>query len=412
MKKKRVAVIGAGISGLSALHELAKISDIDAHLYESSQRVGGRIYTSNAGGERIELGASYFHGYYYSLRELIKEFGLGERLKSYEAKKTGFLLNDGIVTLDNKGIILSLLSGKLYPKDVVSLFKLKRKAKAQAVEGYTALEYYWYFNDLEFMDILEWFPLTKKGYSKSFRGFFYSLGKRIREYFVRPFVVSTLCAEPEEINEAVGKAVFIPTVTDIYTLEEGMDSLPKKIYEAYRDRISLETPVEKIEFLDGKYGIATPMGEEEFDFVISAVPLPKLAEIFKDVKDQCKIKYGSSMEAVVRGNLKNKYKKVDSLFIGEGNSGITHISKKGKNLYKVSAYTKNPQFEDFFTDYEIVESVEWKHALPVVSTLEQIPRMVDERFDRFYKVGDFSLPCMEMSSITGRKAALDIAKRF
>ena len=61
--KKRVIVIGAGISGLAAAEQL--VGEFGLHevtVLESRDRVGGRIQTSRALGSPVDLGASWIHG--------------------------------------------------------------------------------------------------------------------------------------------------------------------------------------------------------------------------------------------------------------------------------------------------------------------------------------------------------------
>ncbi|MFM8729333.1 MAG: protoporphyrinogen/coproporphyrinogen oxidase, partial [Planctomycetaceae bacterium] len=61
----RVAVIGGGITGLSAAHTLVKASEsgrsgIQVTLFESSRRLGGIIRTEEADGYLMELGPDSF----------------------------------------------------------------------------------------------------------------------------------------------------------------------------------------------------------------------------------------------------------------------------------------------------------------------------------------------------------------
>lgn len=57
----RIAVIGAGMSGLAAAQMLAA-DGRDVVVFEARDRIGGRIWTSNALGVPMDLGASWIHG--------------------------------------------------------------------------------------------------------------------------------------------------------------------------------------------------------------------------------------------------------------------------------------------------------------------------------------------------------------
>ncbi len=57
----RIAVIGAGISGLSAAQVLANAGR-DVVVYEARDRIGGRVWTDTRLGVPLDLGASWIHG--------------------------------------------------------------------------------------------------------------------------------------------------------------------------------------------------------------------------------------------------------------------------------------------------------------------------------------------------------------
>lgn len=58
---KSLAIIGAGISGLTAMRRLAA-AGIDVTLFEARNRIGGRIWTDTTLGQPLDLGASWLHG--------------------------------------------------------------------------------------------------------------------------------------------------------------------------------------------------------------------------------------------------------------------------------------------------------------------------------------------------------------
>ena len=57
--KKRVAIIGAGMAGLTCAHELAK-SGFDVHVFEKSKGVGGRMSHRYYEEWEADHGAQYF----------------------------------------------------------------------------------------------------------------------------------------------------------------------------------------------------------------------------------------------------------------------------------------------------------------------------------------------------------------
>ncbi|KAJ7553332.1 hypothetical protein O6H91_06G093700 [Diphasiastrum complanatum] len=76
--KPRVVIVGAGMAGLSAARRLRSIKNADYELIvlEGSHRIGGRICTSEFGGERVELGTTWIHDIEGSpLYEIAKQSG-------------------------------------------------------------------------------------------------------------------------------------------------------------------------------------------------------------------------------------------------------------------------------------------------------------------------------------------------
>lgn len=72
----RVAIIGGGIAGLTALHHLRE-AGVDARLYEAGARLGGRVFTQqSATGPAFELGAQLVNSDHDDMRALTAQFGI------------------------------------------------------------------------------------------------------------------------------------------------------------------------------------------------------------------------------------------------------------------------------------------------------------------------------------------------
>ena len=57
----RVAIIGAGMSGLTAAKDLSD-RGLDVTVFEARDRIGGRLWTDHSLGVPLDLGASWIHG--------------------------------------------------------------------------------------------------------------------------------------------------------------------------------------------------------------------------------------------------------------------------------------------------------------------------------------------------------------
>ncbi len=78
--KRRIAVIGGGISGLSAAWYLQKHEPFDVHLFEGSHRLGGVIATDHLEGRIIERGADNFATLIPDALNMTREMGFEDAM--------------------------------------------------------------------------------------------------------------------------------------------------------------------------------------------------------------------------------------------------------------------------------------------------------------------------------------------
>lgn len=83
MPNKKIAVIGAGLAGLSAAYRLQKQGH-EVQVFEARGRVGGRVFTIKVNGQLTELGGQNIldGGKAVHIHALIKEFGLETESKT------------------------------------------------------------------------------------------------------------------------------------------------------------------------------------------------------------------------------------------------------------------------------------------------------------------------------------------
>lgn len=81
---RRVAIVGAGITGLAAAFDLAESCEVS--LFESAERVGGKIATSTIAGRPVDEGPDAFLARVPWATALCRELGLGDRLISPTGK--------------------------------------------------------------------------------------------------------------------------------------------------------------------------------------------------------------------------------------------------------------------------------------------------------------------------------------
>ena len=125
MKKKRMLILGAGISGLSAAYALAKKSDeYDCVLLEQKESAGGFMETEEIGGFILEKGPRVFKSSRNKeLLQLVEEVGFSsEVIGSSKDSERRYLWLDGALQKmpDN---LFSLLTSSLARPLLISLLK-------------------------------------------------------------------------------------------------------------------------------------------------------------------------------------------------------------------------------------------------------------------------------------------------
>ena len=101
--KKRIAIVGGGISGLTAAYILHRdyAETCDFTLFEANSRLGGIIETVRAGGFTIECGPDSWVTEKPWAEQLVRELGLGDELlpSSDHARRTYIARGESLVPL-------------------------------------------------------------------------------------------------------------------------------------------------------------------------------------------------------------------------------------------------------------------------------------------------------------------------
>jgi protoporphyrinogen oxidase len=93
MEDRNVIIIGAGIGGLSAGYWLSQ-RGYQVEILEALDRPGGRMATMERNGDKVDVGAQFFHSNYVHSFDLIDAFGLRPTLKDIQGKVL-FRFGDG-----------------------------------------------------------------------------------------------------------------------------------------------------------------------------------------------------------------------------------------------------------------------------------------------------------------------------
>jgi oxygen-dependent protoporphyrinogen oxidase len=130
---KRIAIVGGGISGLSAAYALEKKRrdgvEVEYVLYESSPRLGGVLVTERVDGCLIEAGPDSFLTEKPWASDLCHELGLGDQLiGSNDADRKTYILVRGRLIEMPDGLMF-MVPTKILPTVLSPLFSLKTKLR-------------------------------------------------------------------------------------------------------------------------------------------------------------------------------------------------------------------------------------------------------------------------------------------
>jgi protoporphyrinogen/coproporphyrinogen III oxidase len=108
MENRKVIVVGAGIGGLSACYWLRQ-RGYEVEVLEATERPGGRMVTLERQGDRVDVGAQFYHSSFRHGMEMIDCAGLANSRRNIKGK-VQYSLSDGSTYLyDHRVPYLKLL---------------------------------------------------------------------------------------------------------------------------------------------------------------------------------------------------------------------------------------------------------------------------------------------------------------
>jgi len=130
---RRIAIIGGGISGLSAAHALEQqrlnSAPIEYVVYESSARLGGVLVTETVDGCLVEAGPDSFLTEKPWATDLCKQIGLGDQLiGSNDVDRKTYILTNGKLVVMPDGLMF-MVPTKILPTVLSPLFSMSTKLR-------------------------------------------------------------------------------------------------------------------------------------------------------------------------------------------------------------------------------------------------------------------------------------------
>ena len=130
---KRIAIIGGGISGLSAAFEIEQRrkqgADVDYVLYEAAHRLGGVLVTEQVEGCLIEAGPDSFLSEKPAATDLCRELGIGDEIigSNDSERKTYILVNNRLIAMPDG--LMFLVPTRILPTLFSPLFSVATKLR-------------------------------------------------------------------------------------------------------------------------------------------------------------------------------------------------------------------------------------------------------------------------------------------
>jgi protoporphyrinogen/coproporphyrinogen III oxidase len=289
---KRIAIIGGGISGLSAAYTLEEKrqsgTPVQYALYESSARLGGVLVTDHVDGCILEAGPDSFLTEKPWAADLCRKIGLGDQLiGSNDADRKTYILTKGKLVVLPDGLMF-MVPTKIIPTVLSPLFSVRTKLRMaaewfhpprKADEDETVGEMVKRHYGAEMVDLLA-DPLLSGVY-----------GGEASQLSVR--AVLPRFADMEAKHGSLGRAMLsarvkmakaakAPAKPLFSSLQEGMQQMVDALV-ARLDGPSLNTsaPVRSVIRQDNGWTVSAGYQTDHFDAVIIAIPTPAASVVLE-----------------------------------------------------------------------------------------------------------------------------------
>ena len=291
---RTVAVIGAGIAGLAAAHDLLK-GGYTPVVFEERDRVGGRIWTVDKGDFKMDLGTAVYLGTYKAAIELIHEMGLDDQ----------FTERDAVCVIPRGGrnhyldltkpVRSGLKTKALTLRDKITAVKLAvtlvRNGKSLGYDSYAEL------GNIDDETTNEYCDRVLSG--------------SLRDYLGQPLVSGTWVADPKDTSAALMLwTVRNMLVPNVYNLTTGVAGLPEAI--AAEVGVRLSTPVRLVtdtgSGVDVTFADAGGERTEHFDAAIIATTAAPALAMFPQMDDNHRHLYETT-----------RYRRLGSVLVGLAN---------------------------------------------------------------------------------------------
>jgi len=284
--RKRVAIIGGGISGLAVLNYL-KSGDNAIHvdLFEKSNRLGGTIGTDRIDGYTCDWGPNGFLDREPATLELVDDLGLSDKLvRAKPRAEKRFVFRSGRLHPVSPHPVKFLTSPLLSIKGRLRVLLEPFVGKKTDSEDETVFDFAARRIGSEAAEILV-DPMVSGIFGgdarrSSLRACFPRMVQMEEEY---GSLVKALIAKKKQ-GSSGGPSGPTGRLT---SFENGLYTLIERFHEKYDEHISFETNVETIRQRADGYSVITETGSfDQYNAVILATPSYTAADILKSISSR------------------------------------------------------------------------------------------------------------------------------
>jgi protoporphyrinogen/coproporphyrinogen III oxidase len=231
MQSRNVIIIGAGIGGLAAGHWLAK-KGYEVEILEASARPGGRMVTLEYRGDRVDVGAQFYHSNFRCALEFLDALNLNGTRRNV-AGKIHYTLGDGSTYLYNSRLPYMKLLGlrgnlQLYRFVLRHIFLGPRFPDFEITRDFPA------YDNQTILDL-----------------FSSPADRRMKDYLVKVITMGEALALPEWVSLAHYIRLFRMTLfQSFFGLTRGISMLAEEM--AGQLPVQYESPVEKLIVENGR----------------------------------------------------------------------------------------------------------------------------------------------------------------
>lgn len=283
---KRIAIVGSGISGLTAAYALTvKTPDLDITVYESDNRPGGKIWTEHTDGFLCEKGPNGFLDNKPKTLELCKSLNIDpvrsnanakkrfifseSRLKALPESPLSFLKSD-LLSWPGKLRLLRELTAPKGPEDETVAAFITRRLGREALE--------------KLIDPMCSGIYAGDPYNMSMKNCFARIKELEQEYgsLIKAMFKIRKQRKAQSKNKESSKVSAAPsgTLTSFYN---GAQTITDALAERLGDKLKLGVSVHTIAKSSGSYELQTSAGTAAAEVVVLAVPAYAASEILKDL---------------------------------------------------------------------------------------------------------------------------------